>query len=224
MAALRQTLNYRADATIVLSGTPPETSLGSTCLNSGQHVIAHQSRRPVEGPADISVDNRQAAREAFHMPGARRLPQLGRRHLDGGDAEHLARERGFEAAAGRPGLEVGNARTGPTGYSTGFEAGRLLLGSGRPDAAFCVTDLLACGFMDAARSEFGLSVPTTSAWSASTTSSRPAGLAYNLTTFRQPIDAMAGHIMSLIEGSDGDTGDRVGFQATPVWRRSVRPR
>ena len=72
----------------------------------------------------------------------------------------VARERGFEIAAAEAGLKVTIARSGPTGYSTGFEAGRLLLsGSGRPDAAFCVTDLLACGFMDAARFEFGLIVP-----------------------------------------------------------------
>jgi hypothetical protein len=35
----------------------------------------------------------------------------------------------------------------------------LLSGSARPDATFCETDLLACGFIDAARTAFGLSVP-----------------------------------------------------------------
>src|SRR5690606_17937276 len=37
-AALRQTLNYRADATVVLSGTPP-ASLIETCLANGQQVV-----------------------------------------------------------------------------------------------------------------------------------------------------------------------------------------
>ena len=223
-AALRQTLNYRASATVVLSGAPPETLI-RTCVNSGQHVILINRDDHVEGPANISVDNNQAAREAFHMLARAGCSTLAVVSSTAGTPSIVARERGFEIAAAEAGLKVTIARSGPTGYSTGFEAGRLLLsGSGRPDAAFCVTDLLACGFMDAARFEFGLIVPADICVVGFDDIEQAGWSAYNLTTFRQPIDAMAEHIMSLIEGSDGDVGDRVGFQATPVWRRSVRPR
>ena len=45
-----------------------------------------------------------------------------------------------------------------------------------------------------------------------------------LTTFRQPVDAMADYIMTLL--TDPDAGDAAGrrVHAAPVWRRSVRPR
>ena len=64
--ALRQTLNYRAAATIVLSGTPPATLI-TTCVNSGQRVILINRDDHVSGPVHISVDNAAAAREALHV-------------------------------------------------------------------------------------------------------------------------------------------------------------
>ena len=45
--------------------------------------------------------------------------------------------------------------------------------------------------------------------------------AYDLTTFRQPIDAIADHIMTLVT-NPGAAG-RSSFLAAPIWRRSVRP-
>jgi len=53
---LRRTLNYRASATIVLSGTPP-AALVTTCVNSGQRVILINRDDHIEGPINVSVDN-----------------------------------------------------------------------------------------------------------------------------------------------------------------------
>ena len=58
------------------------------------------------------------------------------------------------------GLEVVVTRNDLTSYESGLSGARRLLASEtRPDGAFCVTDLIACGFMDAARHEFGLAIP-----------------------------------------------------------------
>jgi DNA-binding LacI/PurR family transcriptional regulator len=54
-AALRQTLNYRASATIVLSGTP-QTTLIETCVQSGQQVILVNRAGQFEGTDHISID------------------------------------------------------------------------------------------------------------------------------------------------------------------------
>jgi DNA-binding LacI/PurR family transcriptional regulator len=48
---------------------------------------------------------------------------------------------------------------GPTDYSAGREAALSMLDDGVIDGAFCVTDLLALGFLDAARLDRGRSVP-----------------------------------------------------------------
>src|SRR5262245_33691032 len=53
--ALRQTLNYRAQATVVLSGAPP-AALVRTCINSGQQVILINRDDQLDGPVNIAVD------------------------------------------------------------------------------------------------------------------------------------------------------------------------
>ena len=47
--------------------------------------------------------------------------------------------------------------------------------------------------------------------------------AYDLTTFRQPIDAIADHTMTLVDSDNTVAPAGRRFQAEPVWRRSVRP-
>ncbi len=70
----------------------------------------------------------------------------------------------------------------------------LLSGSDRPDGAFCVTDLLACGFMDAARFEFGIDIPGDLCVIGFDDIDQAGWSSYALTTFRQPVEDMAGHI------------------------------
>ena len=98
--ALRQTLNYRAAATIVLSGTPPATLI-TTCVNSGQRVILINRDDHVAGPVHLSVDNGgAAARDALHMlPSVWLQPELCRRLLHRRDAQ--PRRPGAQLSGGR---------------------------------------------------------------------------------------------------------------------------
>jgi DNA-binding LacI/PurR family transcriptional regulator len=225
-AALRQTLNYRADATVVLSGTPP-ASLVDTCLRSGQHVIVINRDDQLVGPQEISVDNDGAAREAFHI-----LFRAGCRNMaivtsSAGTPSLVERERTFQAAAREAGLDVSVTRAGPTSYEAGYASAKALLpGAGRPDAAFCVTDLLACGFMDGARAEFGISVPDELCVVGFDDIEQAGWSSYELTTFSQPSESIAERIAGLLETSGhGNSGKpRMVFPAKLVWRKSVRPR
>lgn len=223
-AALRQTLNYRAQATIVLSGAPP-AALVRTCINSGQQVILINRDDQLDGPRNIMVDNGEAGREAFDMlsrAGCRRIALVS---STAGTPSLIARERAFEAAAGEAGLDVRIVRPGPTSYASGLVAGQMLLGgAARPDGAFCVTDLLACGFMDAARFDFGVDIPGQLSVIGFDDIEQAGWSSYALTTFRQPVEDMAGHIMQLIEhaGVDASASGEDCFRALPVWRRTVR--
>lgn len=225
-AALRQTLNYRAKATIVLSGAPP-ADLVRTCINSGQQVILINRDDQLNGPRNIIVDNGHAGRESFHMlsrAGCRKITVVS---STAGTPSLTAREQAFEKAARAAGLDVRVVRPGPTSYASGFAAGQILLsGSDRPDGVFCVTDLLACGFMDAARFEFGVDVPGQLCVIGFDDIEQAGWSSYALTTFRQPVEDMASHIMDLIQHPDaGPSADqRTFFHALPVWRRSVRPK
>lgn len=223
-AALRQTLNYRAEATIVLSGKPP-ASLIRTCVNSGQHVILINRDDPVSGPTSITLDNQSAAREAFHM-----LKRAGCRNFavvssEAGTPSLVSRETAFVKAAREAGFTASATRLGPTAYASGYDAGRVVLARhDRPDGVFCVTDLMACGFMDAARTEFMLAIPQDLCIVGFDDIDQAGWASYNLTTFRQPIDEIADHAVALLSADESEARGPIAFQAPPVWRRSVRPK
>ncbi|MEY4984050.1 MAG: Glucose-resistance amylase regulator [Pseudomonadota bacterium] len=222
--ALRQTLEYRADATIVLSGKPA-ASLIQTCLNNGQHVITLNRDDPMDGPETIIVGNRAAAQEAFRRLRAAGCQRLALVASDVGTESILARQAGFAAAAREAGVEVQLVRHGPTTYGSGRDIARMLLGTDRrPDGVFCVTDLLACGFMDAARSEFGLAVPDDLCVIGFDDIEQAGWSSFELTTFSQPVDRIADCIVELLNGPPAPDARRepIEFPAELVWRRSVR--
>jgi DNA-binding LacI/PurR family transcriptional regulator len=222
--ALRQTLNYRADATVVLSGTPPQ-KLIRTCLDNGQRLILINRDDGLRGPHNIGVDNNVAAETALHafMRAGCQRPALVTSAA--GTASLLDRERAFIAFAKKQGREVVVWRGGRTSYEAGVEgARRLLAGSQRPDAAFCVTDLIACGFLDSARHDFGLDVPRDLCVIGFDDIEQAGWSSYRLTTFAPPVEEIALRVVQLATSSgDGLEPDRTLFEAPMIWRGTVRP-
>ncbi|WP_313612878.1 substrate-binding domain-containing protein [Agrobacterium sp.] len=224
-AALHQTLNYRASATIVLSGAPP-VSLVRTCIESGQHVILINRAGQIEEADHISLDHETAMNDAWHM-----LARAGCRSFaivssTNGSPSLLAREQLFSDAVVEAGFEPPQViKAGSTSYRSGAEAARRLLpGAARPDAVFCVTDLLACGFLDVARNDFQLKIPTDLCVIGFDDIEQASWEGYAITTFRQPIEEMAEAIVKRLtdERSDAEKGHVITFKAFPVWRKTVR--
>lgn len=223
-AALRQTLNYRASATVVLSGTP-QASLIETCVNSGQHVILVNRVGQFEGVDHISLDYSNTMYDALHM-----LKQAGCQRLAIVSStiqspSLLGREKRFLAAAQESNIECTVYRSGPTSYQTGVETARQILASRTPpDGVFCVTDLIACGFMDAARQEFKLNIPEDISIIGFDNIEQAGWLSYQLTTFGQPIDDMINAIAERLEKMDEKEQIRetLLFTAPLIWRQSVR--
>jgi DNA-binding LacI/PurR family transcriptional regulator len=222
--AMRKMVNYRAEAVIVLSGTPSPTLI-STCLANGQRVILINRDDHLDGPANIVVENAAAAREAYYMLRRAGCQRPGLLTSTAGTPSLAAREVAFLGAAHEEGVEAIVLRPGPTGYQSGAEAARQAFSqSGPPDGIFSVTDLMALGFMDAARNEFGLSVPGDLCVIGFDDIDQAAWSSYNLTTFRQPLEKIAEHIVSLLESGASLDPTPIKVQPVPVWRRSVRPR
>ena len=103
--ALKQSLNYRADATVVLTGTP-SSSLVDTCLSNGQHVILINRGETPIGADRITVNNAAAAQEAFLL----NQRANAQRHVVVSSANRtpslVAREEAYVAAAlADPGIE-----------------------------------------------------------------------------------------------------------------------
>ncbi len=61
--ALRQSLHYRTEASMVLTGTPPE-SLIESCISNGQRVVLVNRRDQTGGVDLVRVDGERARREA----------------------------------------------------------------------------------------------------------------------------------------------------------------
>ena len=223
---MRKTVNYRADAVVVLSGTPAP-SLISICLANGQRVILINRDDQMSGPVNIAVENSSAAREAYGLLKRAGCTRPALISSTAGTPSLSAREAAFVAAAKADGVDVPVMRAGPTGYATGMDAARQLFGrASTPDGIFCVTDLLAMGCMDVARNEFGIAIPDELCVIGFDDIDQAAWSSYNLTTFRQPIDLIADHIAALLGDGDLDVGtdQTKTFEPVPVWRRTVRPR
>ncbi|MGV8854733.1 MAG: substrate-binding domain-containing protein [Devosia sp.] len=222
-AALRQTLNYRADATVVLSGTPP-AALIETCLANGQQVVLINRDDKLVGSHNLGVDNTLASAEALFLLRRAGCRRLGLVTSTAGTASLVERERAFVAAASEAGLPVIVTSSGPTSYASGFESARQLFGQSQsPDGVFCVTDLLALGFMDAARHEFSLRIPEDLCIVGFDDIEQASWESYKLTTFAQPLAAMASHVVDLLLNPAVAGTERRLFAPVPAWRKSVRP-
>lgn len=221
-AALRQTLNYRADATVVVSGSP-SAMLVKTCIDNGQRVILINRDDISDGAECIMVENGAAAREAYLMLRRAGCERLAVVSSTAGTPSLTAREASFMAAAQADGIAVQATHAGPTGYLTGGESARQILSaSQRPHGVFCMTDLLALGFMDAARRDFQLRVPEDLCVIGFDDIPEASWGGYELTTFRQPIEAISDHIAEVIR-NEQPAGDETRFALQTVWRKSVRP-
>ncbi len=223
--ALRQAIRYRADASIILSGMP-DKSITDLCLRNGQRIVLINRDDEQEGPLHINLDDAKAAEHmvvAFLRAGCRRLAFA---NSQAGTPSLMARERGFVAAATARGLTVSVERFGPTSYASGAVlAQRLLTRSERPDAVFCATDLLACGFMDAARHQFAMSIPDDLCVAGFDDIEQASWSSYALTTFKQPIERIAQETVFWLAGDKPDAKPQsilCRLHADLVWRNSIR--
>lgn len=220
--ALQQAIRYRADASVILSGLP-DKSITQLCLRSGQRLVLINRDEDQSGPLHINLDDREAAARvvtAFVRAGCSRLAFA---NSEAGTPSLMAREEGFIAAARDHGLEVVVERHGWTGYEAGrVLAQRLLTRKERPDAVFCATDLLACGFMDAARHQFSLSIPQQLCVVGFDDIEQASWSSYRLTTFSQPVTAIAREAVTWLSENGVVQGKSLRLHSDLVWRDSVR--
>ncbi|MBB4170254.1 LacI family DNA-binding transcriptional regulator [Rhizobium sp. BK068] len=221
--ALRQAIRYRADASIILSGMP-DKSIVQLCLRNGQRLVLINRDDEQPGPLRINLDDYEAGGRvatAFVRAGCRTLAFA---NSEVGTPSLMARERGFVAAAAALGMEVSVERHGWTGYEAGkVLAQRMLTRAERPDAVFCATDLLACGFMDAARHQFSISVPGQLCIAGFDDIEQAAWSSYDLTTFAQPISAIASRAVEWLSHPQPENGEQsIRLHAELVWRGSIR--
>ncbi|MDE1160145.1 MAG: LacI family DNA-binding transcriptional regulator [Neorhizobium sp.] len=224
LAAQKMLIGHRAEATIVISGSPPASFVDLARRNGQPLVVIGRS----EPDADhVRAGNSEASRkaaQAFIAAGRSRLAVIS---SQSGTPSIAERESAFLSAAKSAGVEAEAVRGSDSDYEGGVGAARdLLARANRPDAIFCANDLIAFGVMDVLRLEGGCSIPQDTAVIGFDDVPEAAWLSYGLTTFRQDPEVMAARAVDLLERRLADHDAEPGYERVIpelVVRRSFVP-
>lgn len=210
-AVITRVLEYRVAAIVVMTGTPP-ARIVQECLNNGVPVILVNKRLPKLAVDTVVADHAAGGRlaaECLLAAGCRRLAVVASAARTTSLIERIEAFHA-RAVASRVKVRIWRERA-TTDYQTGREAALALLAKDPVDGVFCVTDLLALGFLDAARFECGRRVPDELSVIGFDDIPQAAWSAYRLTTFRQPVDDLAATVMTAIRRREAgsDTNPRI---------------
>ena len=223
-ALIERVLEYRVCAIVVMNGTPP-TRIVKECLGNGVPVILVNKPMPGFAVDTVVTDHAAGGRVA-----AEQLLAAGCRNLavvssGARTASLLGRLDAFCDRAAQANVPVRVWQEGATDYSTGRQAALSMLGKDVIDGAFCVTDLIALGFLDAARLDRGRHVPDDLSIVGFDDIPQAAWSAYRLTTFRQPVRMLTDQVMQVIRRrAETPESPRAVFTlpASLIVRRTVR--
>jgi DNA-binding LacI/PurR family transcriptional regulator len=220
--ALEQTLNYRASATIVLSGAPPAPMV-RRCVEVGQSVILVNRADELPDVRHISIDYETAMRNAVQMflrAGCQKIALVSRAVRT---PSLLAREEFFIAFLRAQNITPQVWRGASTTYEVGQQAMReLLAGLDPPDGVFCINDLMACGCIDTARHEFKRRLPQDLCILGFDDIAQAAWAGYDLTTFAQPYAEIAQAVVQSLTPQASALNSKITLNARPIWRGTMR--
>ena len=194
---IERVLEYRVSAIVVMSGMPPSWIVEKATA-SGVPVILINKSMPklmVDSVVSDHVAGGRAAAQQLIGAGCRNLAVVSSADRT---FSLLGRIRGFRNYAGGVGVAVTLWEEGPTSYETGQNAARALAATGRIDAAFCVTDIIALGFLDAARRDLGMRVPEDLSVIGFDDIPQAGWGSYRLTTFRQDVPDLARAVIAAL--------------------------
>ncbi|MBI3711290.1 MAG: LacI family DNA-binding transcriptional regulator [Proteobacteria bacterium] len=197
-ALIERLLEYRVSAIVVMSGMPPSWII-EEAIASGVPVILINRAMPGLTVDAVVTDPAAGGREA-----ARRLIASGCRNLAvvaSGERTFSLRGRlqAFCSEATAANIPVAVWEKGSIGYDAGWQAGLALLADDAIDGAFCVTDMLALGFLDAVRRRWHRRVPRDLSVIGFDDIPQAGWDAYRLTTFRQVVPDLTRAVVAAVK-------------------------
>jgi DNA-binding LacI/PurR family transcriptional regulator len=221
---LPQILQYQVDA-IVIAAATMSSAMAWECLRRGTPVVLFNRNVPDTPTHVIGTDNFGGGRTVGYLlarSGHQRLGYIAG-HADTSTSRD--RERGFLAALDELGVGDVEKADGQYSYAGARQAADVMLRRRRrPEAIFCANDLMAFGVLDAAR-DLGIAVPSELSVIGFDDVPQAAWGAYELTTFRAPVAAMAQATVELLgKLRQASSPPRVSYTlpAEFVSRRSAR--
>ena len=214
-ALVARLLEYRVCSIVVMSGMPPSRVV-EECLGNGVPVILVNKLLPELDVDTVVADHAAGGRLAAEQLLAAGCRRLGVVSSAARTASLLGRLDAFRARAAKAGVAVRVWQDGPTDYAAGRAAALAMLRDDSLDGVFCVSDLLALGFLDAARSECARRVPDDLSVIGFDDIPQASWSAYRLTTFRQPVRDLTAAVMRLIRRRAADAAAPHALTTVPV--------
>ncbi|MFC3123764.1 LacI family DNA-binding transcriptional regulator [Pseudoroseomonas globiformis] len=192
-------LQYQVDGCLMTSVELP-SHVAEICRANGVPVVM-VNRRPRMHSSAVTADNIAGAAELAELLLARGHRRFALMRTSASSSTGEERHRGFAQRLAAAGIEPPLLFDGRSTYEGGFEAGRALAAlpvAERPGAVFSVSDIMAMGLLDALRLA-GIAVPGEVAVVGFDGLPQAAWPIYDLTTVEQPLPAMIGRALDLLQ-------------------------
>lgn len=211
---------FRARAIVVLSGEPPASIVDECLANGVKLIVINRLLERSDTDVILSDDILGATLAARRLKDAR-CRKVAVVTSGSGTPTQIRRAEAFGRIMKDDGIDVVGWHDGPTTYETGLRAARELLADPAIDGAFCVTDLMALGFLDAARHEMGRNVPDDLSVIGFDDIPQAAWKSYELTTIAQSFEVLTEAVLAALDHADGQSVIQ-NVPVTLVERQTVR--
>ncbi|MEY8120074.1 LacI family DNA-binding transcriptional regulator [Falsihalocynthiibacter sp. BN13B15] len=222
---MKEILDYQVDG-IVLASVSMSSELTARCSDHGIPVVLFNRDQDDPLMSSVTTDNRRGGREIAAHFAALGHTKIG--YIAGfeGASTQRDRESGFRDGLEEAGLAVSFRENGGFKYEMARAAAlEMFAGSDRPDAAFVCNDHMAFAVMDALRSKLGLRIPEDVSIAGFDDVPIAAWPAYDLTSYRQPINRMVAQTVETILTRIKDPAappQKVQFQGELILRGSTK--
>ena len=211
---------FRAQAIVVLSGEPPSSIVDECIANGVRLILVNQRLDRTDTNMVLSDDSHGADLAALRLIAAR-CQKVAVVSSASQTPAQVRRATAFTQRMQTAGVEVVAWSDGPTGYESGYQAGCDLLRDKKIDGAFCVTDLLALGFLDAARIEMHRRVPEDVSVIGFDDIPQAGWKSYELTTIVQSLSTLTDNVLTALETDEPATRLQV-VPVSMIERKTVR--
>ncbi|MFV0243979.1 MAG: LacI family DNA-binding transcriptional regulator [Qingshengfaniella sp.] len=222
---MKEILDYQVDG-IVLASVSMSSVLARRCHDLGIPVVLFNRDQNDDRMSSVTTDNHLGGRAIAALFAARGYRRIG--YIAGLEeaSTQRDRERGFRAGLEEAGLTLAAREVGNFDYAQSrIAALEMFAGKDRPDAVFVCNDHMAFAVMDVIRSKLGLRIPEDVAVASFDDTPIAAWPAYDLTTYRQPINRMVAQtVATLLRRINDSTAspERVVLEGELIERGSTR--
>lgn len=223
-AVMEEILDYQVEG-IILASVSMNSNLTSRCEEHGIPVVLFNRAQDDPRLSSVTTDN-YAGGHAIGL----HFAELGHRRIGyiaghEGASTQRDREHGFRDGLAAAGLALAARQVGGFVYADARTATlEMCAGPDRPDAIFVCNDHMAFAAIDVLRFKIGLDVPGDISIAGFDDVPLAAWPAYDLTTYRQPINRMVAQtvktLLHLID-TPGETGQQTKLDGALIQRGST---